>query len=62
MMVDIVAERCVGCGLCEENHPDIFSMGKRIALVLSPRVPTEEVELVIETAEDCPADAILIRK
>lgn len=62
MFVDVDTKRCVGCGLCEENHPDIFTMGKRTAKVISPIVPGDEADSVRETADDCPADAILIKQ
>jgi ferredoxin len=62
MFVDVNTKRCVGCGLCEENHPDIFVMGKRTAEVVSPIVSGDEAAGVRETAEDCPADAILIEE
>ena len=62
MFVDVNTKRCAGCGLCEENHPDIFEMGKRTAKVVSPIVSGDEAESVRETANDCPADAILIEE
>ena len=53
-------ERCIGCGLCEENLPDVFSMGDfvaRLRLELVPEALHEELEIA---ARDCPVDAISI--
>ncbi len=60
MFIEIDEKRCVGCGLCEENHPELFTVGKRFAVVKQPVVPAEDQESVRRTAADCPADAILI--
>ena len=62
MFVDVNTKRCVGCGLCEEDHPDIFEMGKRTARVISPIVSDGDADSVRETADDCPADAIIIEE
>ena len=59
MFVDIDERRCVGCGLCEENHPDVFTMGKQFAKVVQPIVPPELREAIRQTAADCPAGAIV---
>lgn len=59
MFVEIDTKRCVGCGLCEDNHPEIFSMGERFAVIEQPIVPDEDRESVRQTATDCPAEAIV---
>lgn len=60
MFVEIDVKRCVGCGMCEDNHPGMFTMGSRYAIVTHPIVPEEARESVKQTAQDCPADAIII--
>ena len=62
MLVEIDVKRCVGCGMCEDNHPDVFAMGKRFAKVTDPIIPERLRESVRETASDCPADAIIIHE
>ncbi len=62
IFVDIDERRCVGCGLCEENHPEIFEMGKRFAMVKQPIVSEEQAQAIINTADDCPADAIIVER
>ncbi len=61
MFVDVDVSRCVGCGLCEENHPEIFVMGRRHASVVQPVVPVKKRPLVRLTVADCPAGAIVVR-
>ena len=60
MFAEIDIKRCVGCGMCEDNHPHIFSMGSRFARVDEPIIAEEDRESVRQTAVDCPAEAIVI--
>ena len=46
--------------MCEDNHPEVFSMGSRWAIVEQPIIPETDREAVRQTAVDCPAEAILI--
>ena len=62
MFVDVDERRCVGCGLCEENHPEIFAMGKQFATVKQPIVPPEKRDAVRQTVAECPAGAIVIEE
>ena len=59
MFVEIEIQRCVGCGLCENTHPDIFTMGKRYATVVQPIIPDDRIDAVKKTVEECPAVAII---
>jgi ferredoxin len=60
MKIRIDTTRCIGCGLCEESLPELFSIGEFTASVSTPYVPTEWETDVRDIAEDCPTDAIII--
>jgi ferredoxin len=60
MKVKIDAEACTGCGLCEENCPDVFELDGDVASVKVSAVPEDQEEAVQECADDCPAEAIII--
>lgn len=60
MTVDIDADRCAGCGLCEEHIPELFRMGEHHAEVEQASVPGGLENKVIAVAEDCPAEAIRV--
>ncbi len=53
-------ELCVGCGLCEENMPEIFKIGEFTAELRTDSVPEALTEKLQNTAEDCPTGAISI--
>ncbi len=56
--VRIDQEKCIGCGLCEELLPEVFSVGEyRTRVVRSLLRPGEE-EAALSAARDCPAGAI----
>lgn len=54
--VTIDKERCIGCGLCEENLPDLFAIGDFTAHVRTN--PVDRSEELEATAGDCPTQAI----
>ncbi|MFQ3619673.1 MAG: ferredoxin [Spirochaetales bacterium] len=58
MKIKIKTERCIGCGLCAEYLPEVFSMGPYGAKVLQEEVTEKEAQAVVQVAEDCPAQAI----
>ena len=60
MKIKLEKELCVGCGLCEENVPELFSTGDYTADLKSEDVPERLEKAVLETIEDCPTDAISI--
>jgi ferredoxin len=60
MKVKIDADLCTACGLCTDDVPQVFKMGKDIAEVITPEVPANMEKAVRDAASDCPAEAILI--
>lgn len=59
--IEIDKQRCVGCGICENNVPQFFKIDNFTARCKKGAVPAEYTELVQETARDCPADAIIVK-
>jgi len=60
MKIELDTDLCAGCGLCEENVPEIFKTGEYTAELKTAEVDERLSQRVKETAEDCPADAITI--
>ncbi len=60
MNVKIDKNLCIGCGLCEENVPELFSTGEFTAELKKTPLTKELLERAAEAAEDCPAEAITI--
>ena len=58
LVVKLNERRCIGCGLCEENAPDVFRMGALVAHVLSESVQSELQDAVSTAVRDCPVNAI----
>lgn len=56
--VSVDAATCVGCGLCEQNCPEVFEIqGDGIAHVKAHSCPTHNLK---EVAEQCPVTAIKV--
>ena len=62
MDVFIDTKKCVGCGLCEEVAPSIFTIGDYYARILRQPSNDEEVALIRIIQRDCPAGAIRRRE
>ncbi len=62
LSMEIILDKklCVGCGLCEENMPEIFEIGDYTAELKKSSVEEELRAKIAEIIEDCPADAITI--
>ena len=55
----VVNENCIGCGLCVNTCPEVFTMadtGKSVAIEME--VPPEHQKAAEEAAHGCPVDAI----
>jgi ferredoxin len=56
--VSVDVATCVGCGLCEQNCPEVFKVeGDGIAHVIAQVCPTHNLK---EVAEQCPVSAIKV--
>jgi ferredoxin len=60
MTIELDKTLCVGCGLCEENVPEIFKTGEYTAELKTSEAEESLSKRLKETAEDCPVDAITI--
>ncbi|MDC7226334.1 MAG: ferredoxin [Spirochaetales bacterium] len=60
MKVKLDKNLCVGCGLCEENLPEVFRTGDYTAELKKDELPDDMKTKIEEIIEDCPADAISI--
>ena len=55
-----IEDTCTACGLCTETCPSVFEMGSNIAEVVSEAVPAEYEEDVLQAADECPVEAIIV--
>jgi ferredoxin len=61
MKVTVDADKCLGCGVCESDSPDVFQLGDdAIAVVLLNPVPEKFRADVEQARDDCPEEAIII--
>ena len=60
MKAIVVADDCIGCGLCVDICPEVFEMPEDKAIVKSAEVPAEAQDKCKEAAENCPVDSIKI--
>lgn len=54
-------DACIGCGLCPEICPEIFSMeDDGLAVAKDIEIPGDLLESAQEAEDSCPADAITV--
>lgn len=61
MKAEIDPDLCIGCGICPEVCPEVFSLPEDIATVLTETVPEAAEKACLDAAEQCPVDAIIIK-
>lgn len=55
-----VTEGCIGCGLCEESCPEVFSMtDEGVAKATETEVPAECETAAAEAMDGCPVGVIV---
>ncbi len=63
MKAVVIADKCLGCGVCEGIAPDVFSLGADgIAVVQLDPVPEKFWDDARQAAADCPEEAIVIEE
>lgn len=62
MKAKVDTETCVGCGLCVDIAPNVFSMEGDIAKVIVDQVAEEALAECKEAVEGCPVEAITIEE
>ena len=61
LKVKVVADLCAGCAVCESTAPDVFKMNDdNIAEVLADGLAKADNNTVVEAAQSCPSEAIIV--
>jgi len=61
MRVHVDPELCIGCGICEGDAPEVFSLaGSSVAKVIMDPLKPESEAVARMAADDCPESAISI--
>lgn len=54
-------ELCIGCGLCEDICPEVFSIGDDgKAVATDDQIPEDIIEDARDAMDQCPTEAITI--
>lgn len=54
-----VNDGCIGCGLCADTCPEVFSMNDDgVAIAIEAEVPQEVLDSAAEAKDGCPVGAI----
>lgn len=61
MLVEIDPDACIGCGLCEDICPDVFTLVDNKAIALYPE-KCANLDCCADAASSCPTGAITIAK
>ena len=61
MRVHVDPDLCIGCGICEGDAPDVFSLATSTVaeVIMDPVLPEFEADARM-AAEDCPESAIIV--
>ena len=63
MKAKIDKSGCIGCGICTDICPEVFSIGKNAyAKVDVDIIPEDELDAVKEAVENCPASVITMEE
>ena len=57
-----VNENCIGCGLCTNICPDVFSMTAESVAAARDEISPLFADQVKEAADSCPVDAIEVEE
>jgi len=61
MKVRVDQDLCIGCGICEGNAPEVFSLENGpVAEVIMDPVEADFQEVTRQAVEDCPEGAIIV--
>ncbi len=59
MKVVVLKDKCLACGSCETDAPEVFSLGSEsCAIVLLDEIPAELEDSVKAAIDNCPETAI----
>jgi len=63
MKAKVDEDACIGCALCADVCPSVFTMIEEdMASAIEGPVPPEDEEACRDAAEQCPSEAILIEE
>ena len=57
MKISLDQEKCIGCGVCCEVCPDVFSLGEEAGAAKVLRPESDEL-CVLEATQSCPVGCI----
>ncbi len=57
-----VIDGCISCGLCTEEHPELFHMNDEGLAEAVGQVPAGQEASAQQAAEDCPVSVILVEE
>ena len=60
--LEVDEHKCIGCGLCEEELPELFQIEDSIAVPRKGALSQEQVEKAEELALECPAEALRVKE
>lgn len=58
---EVLPEVCIGARLCGAAAPDHYAFDEEEAVSKATASPSEETEAVLDGAENCPVEAIVVR-